>query len=212
MAQARIKEIIRILKRTYPEAQCSLDFGDPFQLLVSTILSAQCTDERVNQVTPALFKKFPGPKEMARAPIGEIEELIKTTGFFRSKALSLKQTSEEIVAKHAGKVPRSIDELTSLRGVGRKTANVVLGVAFGEPEGVVVDTHVGRISRRLGLTKQTDPVKVERALGELVPREDWVVFSHLLIDHGRAICTARTAMCEACPIRRLCPKIGVAKN
>lgn len=206
--RARMREILRILDHTYPEAECSLSFRDPFELLVATILSAQCTDERVNKVTPALFKRFAGPREMAAAELSEIEGLIRTTGFFRNKALSIKAASSDIVNLHGGKVPRDLEKLTALRGVGRKTANVVLGVAFGVP-GLVVDTHVGRLSRRMGFTRETDPVKVEHQMMEIVPRERWTDLGHLLICHGRAICTARKALCDQCPIARLCPKVGV---
>lgn len=216
MAQARLKEsdsrrmgeILRILKRTYPEAQCSLTYKNPFELLVATILSAQCTDARVNQVTPTLFAKFGSPGEMAQASLNEIEKMIQSTGFFRSKALSILETSKAIVEEHGGKVPRTLEELTHLRGVGRKTANVVLGNAYGIP-GLVVDTHVGRLSRRMGFTKQSDPVKVEHEMMKVVPQEDWTDFGHLMISHGREVCTARRANCEECPIARLCPKIGV---
>lgn len=206
--RARMREILRILDRTYPEAECSLSFRDPFQLLVATILSAQCTDERVNKVTPSLFERFPGPREMADAKLSEIEGLIRTTGFFRNKALAIKSASRDLVELHGGEVPQDLEKLTALHGVGRKTANVVLGVAFGVP-GLVVDTHVGRLSRRMGFTRDMDPVKVEHKMMEIVPRERWTDFAHLLISHGRAICTARKAMCEECPIARLCPKVGV---
>ena len=221
MAQARLKkavakplekrrmaEVLRILKREYPEARCSLDYETPFQLMVATILSAQCTDERVNKVTPELFKRYPDARAMAAAPLNEIEKLVQSTGFFRNKALSISETSRVLVEKYGGKVPRELDQLVALRGVGRKTANVVLGNAYGVP-GLVVDTHVGRLSRRLGFTRQQDPVKVELEMMEWVPREDWTLFSHLLICHGRAVCTARGPRCEVCPLARLCPKIGV---
>ncbi|MGK5084275.1 endonuclease III [Bdellovibrionota bacterium FG-1] len=204
--RARAAEVLRILDLAYPESECSLSYKNPFQLLVATILSAQCTDERVNRVTPPLFKRYPGPREMASAPLSEIEELIKSTGFFRNKARSIQHASSEIVAKHGGKVPQTLEGLTALRGVGRKTANVVLGVAYGVP-GLVVDTHVGRVSRRLGFTKETDPVKVEHELMELIPQQTWTHYGHLLISHGRAICTARQAKCEECPVARLCMKV-----
>lgn len=206
--QKRMKEILRVLKLAYPEAECSLSFKSPFQLLVATILSAQCTDERVNKVTPELFKRFPTAKAMAKADLKEIEKLIQSTGFFRNKAKSILETSRELVEKYQGEVPEEMEKLVALRGVGRKTANVVRGVAFGHP-GLVVDTHVGRISRRLGFTKSQDPVKVEHEMMEIVPREDWVIYSHLLIDHGRAVCTSRKAMCEECDLARLCKKVGV---
>jgi endonuclease-3 len=204
-----MSQILRLLEQNYPEAECSLTFKNPYQLLVATILSAQCTDERVNKVTPALFKRFPGAREMAQADLAEIEELIRTTGFFRNKALSILETSRALIENHGGKVPQNLDQLVALRGVGRKTANVVLGVAYGVP-GLVVDTHVGRLSRRMGFTPEMDPIKVEHRMMEIVPREMWTPYAHLLIDHGRAICTARKAMCSECPIVRFCPKIGVA--
>ena len=205
---ARMGEILRILKREYPEAQCSLFFNNPFELLVATILSAQCTDEQVNKITPALFNKFPTPEAMSQAKLSEIEKLVKTTGFFRNKAHNIKEASRAIVEEHGGQVPSTLDELVELRGVGRKTANVVLGNIFGTP-GLVVDTHVGRISRRMGFTRSEDPVKVEHEMEVIVPREDWTMFSHLMISHGRAICTARRAKCDECVISRYCPKVGV---
>jgi endonuclease III len=204
----RMKEILRILKREYPEATCSLLFDSPFQLLVATILSAQCTDERVNKVTPDLFQRFPDSEEMAKAKVSEIETLIRSTNFFRNKAKAISETSKILVTEYAGKVPMDLEKLTQLRGVGRKTANVVLGVAYGVP-GLVVDTHVGRLSRRLGFTKDSDPVKVEHTMMEIVPKEDWTIYAHLMIDHGRKICTARKAHCEICIVSQLCPKVGV---
>jgi endonuclease-3 len=204
----RVLEIIRILRREYPEAKCSLDFETPFQLVAATILSAQCTDERVNRVTPALFARFPTAEKMAKATLQQIEELIRTTGFFRNKALSLKEMSRSIRDDYGGEVPRELEKLVKLRGVGRKTANVVLGVAYGIP-GMVVDTHIGRLSRRLGLTRKKNPVHVEQDLMKLVPQADWTEWGHLLIHHGRAICTARRADCENCPISLYCPKVGV---
>jgi endonuclease-3 len=217
MAQARLSKaqnlgrmagILRILKREYPEATCSLNFRNPFELIIATMLSAQCTDERVNQVTPALFEKYPTPETMAEASQAEIERLVKTTGFFRSKAKALRETSQALVQAHGGKVPQTLDELVKLRGVGRKTANVVLGNAFGIP-GLVVDTHVGRLSRRLGFTESSDPEKIEQEMMKVVPREDWTDYAHLLIAHGRAVCTARKAFCSRCPLARYCPKVGI---
>ena len=205
----RMQEILRVLKREYPESQCSLIHKNPFQLLVATILSAQCTDKRVNLVTPELFRRFPGPQEMAKAKLGELEKLIQTTSFFRSKAKALLDTSQAIMELHDGKVPMELDQLVKLRGVGRKTANVVLGVAFGVP-GLVVDTHVKRLSYRMGFTTSSDPVKIEQELMKIVPKEDWSLYAHLFIDHGREICTARKAKCDECVISRLCPKVGVA--
>jgi endonuclease-3 len=203
-------EIIRVLAREYPEAKCYLDHGSAFQLLVATILSAQCTDERVNKTTPALFARFPDAAAMARAKSAELEKLIQPTGFFRNKAKAILATSKVLVESYAGQVPKTLDELVALRGVGRKTANVILGNAYGIP-GFVVDTHVGRITRRLGFTRASDPVKVEHEVREFVPVENWTMFSLWLIAHGRAVCTARRAYCERCPITRLCPKVGVGR-
>ncbi|MGI9140665.1 MAG: endonuclease III [Gemmatimonadaceae bacterium] len=196
---------MRRLKKEYPDAHCELDFKSPFQLLVATILSAQCTDKRVNMVTPGLFATYPTPKKMAEAPPEELEAIIRSTGFFRAKTKSLQGMSAVLVERHGGKVPRSMDELTALRGVGRKTANVVLGNAFDQAEGVVVDTHVGRLSVRLALTNETDPVRVEEKLMALVPRRDWTIFSHLLIFHGRRVCVARLPKCGECVLNDVCP-------
>ena len=203
---SRMREVLRILKQEYPDAECSLNFRTPFQLLIATILSAQCTDNRVNQVTPFLFEKFPSAKEMSCAPVEQLEELIRTTGFFRSKARALHEVSSSIMSSHGGEVPKTLEELTALRGVGRKTANVVLGNAFLVP-GLVVDTHVKRLSYRLGFTQATVPEKIEREMMRWVDQDDWTLFSHLLIFHGRKICMARSPQCEICPIERLCPKI-----
>ena len=205
----RTLEIIARLHREYPDAKCSLTFRNPFQLLVATILSAQCTDERVNQVTPTLFKRFPKPQDMADARPEELEEIIKSTGFFRNKTKSLLGMSAAVAELHKGKVPDEMDALVDLPGVGRKTANVVLGNAFGKSEGVVVDTHVTRLSQRLGLTEQNDAVKIELDLMELVPREEWTVISHLFIDHGRAICKAPTPRCDVCFLNDICPSSRV---
>jgi endonuclease-3 len=209
--ERRMTEVLKALKREYPEAECSLGYESPFQLLIATILSAQCTDERVNQVTPHLFKKFPTAEAMAQARIPELEKLIQSTGFFRSKAKSLSEASREIVEKHHGKVPQDLHELIKLRGVGRKTANVVLGVAFGVP-GLVVDTHVKRLTYRMGFTHSTDPEKIEQEMMKLVPQEDWTLFAHLMIDHGRKICMARRPLCDECPVARYCPKVGVGNH
>lgn len=207
--RARMGQILKILEREYSEAKCSLHYETPFQLLVATILSAQCTDERVNKVTPILFKKYPDAQAMSKATQTQIEKMIQSTGFFRSKAKSILETSKALVEKHDGVVPRNLNDLIALRGVGRKTANVVLGNAYGIP-GLVVDTHVGRLSRRMGFTKETDPEKVEAEMMKLVPQEKWTVFSHYLIDHGRTQCTARPLpRCEECVVARFCPKIGV---
>ena len=197
--------ILPILKRTYPDAKCSLDFKTPLQLLVATILSAQCTDERVNIVTKDLFKKYPTAAAYAAAPQEALEKDIQSTGFFRNKAKSLRGMAAALVERHKGKVPETMDELTELAGVGRKTANVVLGNAFNQNVGVTVDTHVQRLSRRLGLTAETDPEKIERDLIPLVPQEDWTLWSHLLIHHGRAICQARKPKCPECPLLPHCP-------
>jgi endonuclease III len=203
--KTRTARIIRELEKLYPDAHCALTHRNAFELLVATILSAQCTDARVNMVTPVLFKKYPTPEALAQAPQQDIEKIIQSTGFFRSKAKSIRETSVDIVEKHAGKVPKTMDELTALRGVGRKTANVVLGNAFGENIGVVVDTHVGRLSRRLALTSHDDPVHVEQDLMKLVPVEKWTDFSHLLIFHGRQICFARNPQCQKCTLLPECP-------
>ena len=202
---ARVAAVLPILKTTYPDATCSLDFTTPFQLLVATILSAQCTDARVNQVTPGLFKRYPRARQLAVAPPAELEAEIQSTGFYRNKAKSLLAMSAAVVADHGGEVPRTMDELTALAGVGRKTANVVLGNAFNTAVGVTVDTHVTRLSQRLGLTRHTDAVKIELDLIPVVPREDWTLWSHLLIAHGRATCVARKPRCGPCPLRPHCP-------
>ena len=203
--EERAAAIVKALSRVYPDAHCELDFADPLQLLLATILSAQCTDKRVNIVTPALFKAYRTAAQFAAAPMEDLENAVKTTGFYRSKAKSIQATCADIVAKHGGKVPQTMEELTALRGVGRKTANVVLGNAFGKNEGVVVDTHVSRLSQRLGLTKQTTPEKIEQDLIKLIPRDRWTDFSHWLIWHGRRRCTARKPDCDGCEIQSLCP-------
>ena len=205
----RTQKIISALKRTYPDAHCELNFSDPLELLIATILSAQCTDKRVNIVTEELFKKYRSAKDFADAPVAEMEEAIKTTGFFRNKAKNIRACCRKLVELHGGKVPRTMEELHALDGVGRKTANVVLGNAFGLNVGVVVDTHVTRLSNRLGLTKQTDAVKIEQELMKLVPQSEWTLFSHWLIWHGRRRCDARKPDCAACEIAKLCPQIGV---
>lgn len=206
----RAREILKRLAKAYPEARCSLDFGSPLELLVATILSAQCTDVRVNRVTPALFAKYKTAADYARAPAGELENDIKSTGFFNSKAKSLRLAGAAMAAEYGGRVPDTMEALLALPGVGRKTANVLLGNAFGKDEGFVVDTHVGRLARRLGWTRQTDPVKVERDLNALVPRGRRTMAAHYLIAHGRAICLARKPRCEICPVQALCPRVGVA--
>ncbi|MCB0327131.1 MAG: endonuclease III [Bdellovibrionales bacterium] len=202
----RRKKILALLAKTYPDAYCALHHETPFQLLIATILSAQCTDERVNKVTPELFEKYPDAKSMSKARITSLESLVRSTGFYRSKAKSLKESSIDIVERFDGKLPRSIEELTQLRGVGRKTANVLLGNAFGINKGVVVDTHVGRLSRRFGLTKEKNPVKVEKDLMEIVPKKNWTLISHQMIFHGRALCKAQRPQCGNCPFAlELCP-------
>jgi len=203
--------VFEILERTHPDATTALTFENPLQLLIATILSAQCTDERVNRVTPGLFARFPDAAAMAGASQVELEAMIRSTGFFRNKTRSIRECCADIVAQHGGEVPRSLEELTRLRGVGRKTANVVLGNAFGIP-GVVVDTHVTRLSRRLGLTNEIDPVKIEFALMQIVPREKWTLFSHWLILHGRSVCIARKPRCSICPLALHCPRIGVTAS
>jgi endonuclease-3 len=205
----RAGKIARALARAYPDAVCALHHDDPFQLLVATILSAQCTDERVNMVTPSLFRKYPTPEKLARSSQADVEEIIKSTGFFRAKAKSLRGMAAKLVDEFAGVLPRSIDELTQLPGVGRKTANVLLGTAFGIATGVVVDTHVKRITYLLGLTDRQDPEKVEQDLMALLPKKEWVNFSHRLIHHGRRICIARRPKCLECPLLRLCPRVGL---
>jgi endonuclease III len=205
----RTQKIVSVLKRTYPNAHCELNFTNPLELLIATILSAQCTDKRVNIVTAGLFKKYRSAKDFADAPLPEIEAAVKTTGFFRNKAKNIKACCAALVDKFGGEVPRTMDELHSLAGVGRKTANVVLGNAFGINTGVVVDTHVTRLATRLGLTRQTDAVKIEHELMKLVPQNDWTLFSHWLIWHGRRRCDARKPDCVNCEIQKLCPRLGV---
>jgi endonuclease-3 len=208
---ARTKKIIARLRQTYPNAHCELNFSNPLQLLLATILSAQCTDKRVNIVTENLFKKYPTVEAFAKADLAELEQDIRTTGFYRNKAKSIQACCQALVETHKGEVPRTMEQLVELGGVGRKTANVVLGNAFDTNVGVVVDTHVGRLSIRLGLVKETDPVKVEQSLIKLVPQEQWTLFSHLLIWHGRRRCYARNPDCENCEVKSLCPRIGVIR-
>lgn len=201
--------VTRALKKGYPDAECALVHENPLQLLIATILSAQCTDARVNMVTPALFKKYRTAADFARAPLAALEKAIQSTGFFRNKAKNIKACCEQLVEFHNGEVPRDLDALVKLPGVGRKTANVVLGTAFGLPTGVVVDTHVTRLCNRLGLVKGTDAVKIERELMQLLPKKEWIDFSHRLIHHGRQICIARKPKCPECLMQNFCPKIGV---
>jgi len=207
----RVRKIIRKLRDAYPDATCALHHRNPLQLLVATILSAQCTDARVNIVTPALFEKYRTAADFAAAQQRELEEMIRSTGFFRNKARSIRNCCRAIAERCGGEVPDSLEQLVNLDGIGRKTANVVLGVAYGKAEGVVVDTHVARLSRRMGLTRQRTPEKIEQALMKLVPRADWIDFSHLLIWHGRKRCNARRPDCIQCEVADLCPKIGVSK-
>jgi endonuclease III len=202
---AHAAKVYARLAEDYPDAHCALDFNTPFQLLIATILSAQCTDVRVNMVTPAVFKKYPNPRALADADPGELEAMIKSTGFFRSKAKSLIGMAAAISDDHGGRVPDELEALVRLPGVGRKTANVVLGNAFGKNEGVVVDTHVSRVSHRLGLTQHTDPVKIELDLIELFPQDQWTMLAHLLIAHGRTTCIARRPKCEVCFLNDICP-------
>jgi endonuclease-3 len=201
--------ILRVLSRAYPDAACALSHHDAYQLLVATILSAQCTDARVNQVTPRLFARYPDPESLARANPHELEDLIRSTGFFRNKARNLLGMARAVVDAHAGAIPADLEALVHLPGVGRKTAQVVLGTAFGLATGVVVDTHVLRLSRRLGLSTHRDPVRVEKDLMRLFPRKEWISLSHRLIHHGRQVCVARKPRCGDCALAGICPKIGV---
>jgi len=203
----RARAVNRRLALAYPDARCELDFATPLELLVATVLSAQCTDVRVNQVTPELFARFPDAGAYAAADPEEIEEIIRPTGFFRAKTKSIQGLARLLVERHDGQVPGRLEDLVVLPGVGRKTANVVLGSAFGVP-GLTVDTHFGRLARRLGWTTETDPVKVERAVGELIERNEWTMVSHRLVIHGRRVCFARRPACGACPVAQLCPSYG----
>jgi len=204
-ARERARQLVQIFPEVYPGARCELDFKTPLQLLIATILSAQCTDKRVNLVTPALFRKYRTAADFAKARPAEMERAIKSTGFFRNKAKSIQGTAKTLTEKYSGRVPETMDELLELPGVARKTANVVLGNAFGVFSGVVVDTHVTRLSRRLGLTQEKHPEKIENDLVGLVPKKDWVIFSHLLIAHGRKICKARNPLCAECVVEKHCP-------
>jgi len=204
-AGRRIKPIIRLLRKHYPRARTALEFADPLQILVATVLAAQCTDERVNKVTPALFRKYPTAAAFARADRSELEQEIRSTGFFRNKAKNIIGAARRIVEAYGGAVPESMEELVTLPGVARKTANIVLSAGYGKAEGIAVDTHAGRLSRRLGLSRQEDPVKVERDLMALLPKEDWLDFNFLLVEHGRAVCQARRPKCPGCFLRKICP-------
>ena len=205
--RVRASEIVKLLEQAYPDAACALKHRNPFELLVATILSAQCTDKMVNQVTPRLFARFRDARALADAPPAEVERIIQPTGFFRQKTKSIQAAARDIVERFGGTVPGTLEELVTLRGVGRKTANVVLGDAFGVP-GLTVDTHMTRVNRRLGLTHHEDPVKIERDLMQLVPREQWTLYSHRVIHHGRVCCEARRPQCERCPLRDVCPFPG----
>jgi endonuclease III len=204
-ARRRIAPIIRLLRKHYPQARTALEYRDPLGILVATILAAQCTDERVNSITPGLFRKYPDAASLARADRAELEAIIRSAGFFRNKAKHIVGAAQRIVAEFGGVVPDSMDELLTLPGVARKTANIVLAAGYGKAEGIAVDTHAGRLSRRLGLSREEDPVKVERDLMALVPRPDWIDFNVLLVEHGRAVCQARKPDCPACFLKGLCP-------
>lgn len=205
----RARKIVKQLAKTYADAVCALDHQSPFQLLAATILSAQCTDERVNMVTPELFRRWPTAADLAEASQADVEEVVRSTGFFRAKATNLIGMAKGLVNRHGGELPQSLEELTALPGVGRKTANVLLGTAFGIASGVVVDTHVKRISRLLGLTESENPEQIERDLMELIPQDEWINFSHRLIHHGRQICIARRPKCLECPLLPNCPRVGL---
>ncbi len=208
-SRARAGAVLEILQRTWPKATCELDFENAYQLTAATILSAQSTDKRVNLVTPALFKRYPTPGKLARADLAALEKLVHSTGFFRQKAKSLVRMAETVVSEFGGEIPRTMEEMVRLPGVARKTANVVLGSAYGIPSGVVVDTHVTRVAGRLGLTRESDPVKIERDLMEVAPRERWIDLGHQLIWHGRRICHARKPECDACPLAPVCPSAEI---
>lgn len=209
---ARALKILAILKKTYPSAKCSLDYRSPLQLLVATILSAQCTDERVNKVTPALFAKYKTAEDFANADIVELEKLVRSTGFYHNKAKNIKESCKIISEKFGSKVPKKMEEMLELPGVARKTANIVLGNSYGVIEGVPVDTHAIRISHLLGLTKEKAQGKIEQDLMALIPRKDWLLISNLFVHHGRALCIARRPLCSKCPLDRICPKAGLPKN
>lgn len=206
----RAMQIARRLRKQYPDATCALRYATPVQLLVATILSAQCTDERVNKVTAELFARHGTAEELAALPTKRLEQKIQSTGFFRNKAKNIRESCRVLVDRYGGEVPRDLEALVALPGIGRKTANVVLGTAFGLPTGVVVDTHVARISRRLGLTAHSDPKKIEADLMALLPRKEWIDFSHRMIHHGRQVCRARRPLCETCVLEKVCPRIGVS--
>jgi endonuclease III len=208
--RSQARAVYRILTKTYPEIRCELDFKNPLQLILATVLSAQCTDKRVNKVTPALFRKYKNAKALAGADIADLENLVFQTGFYRAKARNIKGLATKLVTDFDGEVPRTLEELITLPGVGRKTANVVLGHAFDIP-GITVDTHFGRLSRRFGWTKEMDPVKVERIVGELIPQKEWTNLSQRMIWHGRRICHSRKPACGACPVAKICPSVGIGE-
>jgi endonuclease-3 len=205
----RTLEILSRIRQAYPDSRIALDFTTPLQLLVATVLAAQCTDKKINEISPALFRRYPTSRDYAEADLPELEEMVRSTGFYRNKARALKALGQALVANHGGEVPADMDALVALPGVGRKTANAVLGNAFGKNEGITVDTHVQRLARRFGLTQETDPEKIEQDLLPLVPREDWTVWSHTLQTHGRAVCKARRPECAVCPVADLCPSAEV---
>jgi len=206
---ARVRSIVEGLEELYPDVDCELDRETPFQLVCATILSAQCTDERVNMVTPELFRRYPTPEAMARAPLPALEKIIRSTGFFRQKAKSLKGTAAALLANFGGEIPRTIAELTTLPGVARKTANVVLGTAFGIAEGIVVDTHIQRLAMRLGLTRAKDPKGIEQDLMKVLPHDSWIRMGHQIIWHGRRVCFARKPSCDTCTLAPFCPSAGL---
>ena len=203
------RRVVRHLAKHYADAECALNYESPFQLLIATILSAQCTDERVNIVTADLFAKYPTAYDLAQATQKQVEKIVKSAGFYRAKAKNIRNCAKQLGEKHDGEIPLELEALSALPGVGRQTGNVLLGTAFGIPSGVVVDTHVGRISRRLGIAFEKDPVKVERELMAVLPKKEWIYYSHRMIHHGRAICDARKPLCEDCSMKRFCPRIGV---
>jgi endonuclease-3 len=209
--KARTRKILKVLARLYPDAQCALHYRNPLELLIATMLSAQCTDVRVNMVTPALFASYPDAQAFAAAEQKELEKAIQSTGFFRNKARNILACCKALVEQHGGRVPGTLEELVTLAGIGRKTANVILGNAFAVP-GITVDTHVGRVSRRLGLTVHHDAVKVEHDLMKLIPKKEWTMFSHRMIFHGRQVCHSRKPLCGQCALADLCPKVGVKEG
>ena len=210
--KTRLLKIIHLLKKYYPDARCELNYKNPLELLIAVILSAQCTDKRVNLVTPSLFKKYKSAKDYMKAPLGELSNLIYSTGFFKSKALRIKNCCKKLVSDYGGEVPSQMESLLSLSGVGRKTANVILGEAFQIPSGVVVDTHAGRLARRLGFTKSFSPEEIEKTLNHLMPKKFWIFWSHAIIHHGRKVCQSRRPLCEKCFLSEYCPKAGVEKG